>query len=180
MSNHHPKSHQPPHLFLDDTIYFISVHTHDNLFLFNDNRKEELIRLIIKLIKQYNYGLFAYVILQNHYHLLLRVSNAQHLSDLFKNLHGGLSFNWNLEDKSRGRTIFQNYWDYCIRDEKDFFTHFNYIHQNPIKHRLVTSLEELKIYKFCSYNKWLIKMGEEWMSEILENYPIINYIIPND
>lgn len=178
---HYPnKLHQPPHVLLKNTIYFISVHTYDDLPIFKDNRKQELLKLIANLINEAGCNLFAYAILINHYHLLLQVSNAQLISDLFKKLHGSLSYKWNGDDDSRGRTIFQNYWDYCIRNEKDFWIHFNYIHQNPIKHGLIKNLEELNEYKFCSYRKWLSSKGEEWMSEVWANYPIIDYIIPND
>ena len=174
------KFHQPPHIYLDNTIYFISVHTFDDLPSLNDKRKKELLKLVLELLEKYNFNLFAYAILENHYHLLLKVLNAKYLADLFQNLHGSLSFKWNKEDNLEGKKNFQSYWDYCIRDEKDFWMHFNYIHQNPIKHGLVKNLDELKNYKFCSYSQWLKDKGEEWMCEIWAGYPIVDYIIPND
>ncbi len=30
------------------------------------------------------------------------------------------------------------YWDHVIRDEKDCICHINYIHYNPVKHRLAS------------------------------------------
>ena len=36
------------------------------------------------------------------------------------------------------RGIWQRrYWEYTIRDERDFATHFDYVHFNPVKHGLV-------------------------------------------
>jgi len=176
------KTHHPPHIYLNNTIYFISTHIYDDLPLLTDSRKQEFLTLLAELLKNYNYKFFTFSIVPNHYHLLFKTIQAKNLSDIFQKLHGSLAFKWNREDNLQGRKFFQNYWDYCIRDgdEKDFFTHFNYIHQNPIKHGLVKNLVELKDYKFCSYGRWFEKNGEEWMSEIIENYPVINYIVPND
>jgi len=149
------KIHHPPHVYLDETIYFITVHIHDDLPIFSAQRKSELLNLIAELFKKYDYKLFTYAILNNHYHLLLKVLLSKYLSDIFQTLHGSLSYKWNKEDDLQGRIVFQNYWDYCIRDEKDFWTHFNYIHQNPIKHGVAKNLEELKNYPY-----WISTMGK--------------------
>jgi putative transposase len=174
------KRHHPPHIYLDNAIYFISAHTYDDLPLLTDKRKYELHDLLINLLSNYNYELITYSIVPNHYHLLFKALSADNLPDLFQKLHGSLSFKWNKEDNQRGRKIFQNYWDYCTKDDNDFWTHFNYINLNPIKHGLVKNLTELKDYKFCGYSDWLNKKGIEWMTEILENYPIINFINSED
>lgn len=178
--NYYDKIHHPPHIYLDDTIYFISAHAHGDRLIFTNKRKKDLLSLILKLLDRYNYKLFAYALLDNHYHLLVKVLMSKYLPDIFQNLHGSLSFKWNKEDTSQGRTVFQNYWDYCIRGEKDFWTHFNYIQQNPIKHGLVKNLEELKNYEFCSYGQWLKNKGEEWMSEVWENYPVVDFTVPDE
>ena len=32
----------------------------------------------------------------------------------------------------------QRYWEHCLRDEKDFSRHVDYIHYNPVKHGYIT------------------------------------------
>ena len=71
--------------------------------------------------------------------------------------------------------IWYQYWDWIIRNEKDFYTHLNYIHENPIKHGLVKNLEKLANYQFCSYKEWLDKFGEEAMGDIIRIYPVADY-----
>ena len=71
-------------------------------------------------------------------------------------IHGRVSYMLNQEDGTRGRKVFQNYWDRCIRNEKDFFTHLNYIHYNPVKHSLVDKMED---YEFSSYRYYLQRYG---------------------
>lgn len=174
------KRHQPVHIYLDDKIYFLSVHIYDDLPLLNNPRKKELLNRLNQLFIEHNYKWYAYVILPNHYHLLFETKKGSNLSDILFKAHGGLSFKWNAEDNARGRTNFTNYWDYCPEGDKDFFTHFNYIHINPIKHKLVKNLEELKEYKYCSYKKWIEKLGKAEVNEIFERYPVVDYVVPND
>lgn len=41
--------------------------------------------------------------------------------------------------RKRERGIWQRrFWEHCIRDERDFNNHIEYIHNNPIKHGYVT------------------------------------------
>ena len=178
--NYPSKTHQPPHVFIDQSTYFISARTYENKSFFSNIRKNELLLTIDKNFKEFNIKLFAFALLDNHYHLLFNIDSAKDISRIFKMIHGSLAYKWNKEDNSRGRTIFQNYWDYCIRDEKNFWTHLNYIHQNPIKHKLVKDLNELKKYEYCSYGKWLEAKGEKWMGECWGNYPVRDYVIQND
>jgi putative transposase len=45
--------------------------------------------------------------------------------------------------KNYGQTIWQHrYWEHCIRDERDFENHVNYIHNNPVKHGLVLNAKD--------------------------------------
>ncbi len=74
----------------------------------------------------------------------------------------------------QGRKIFQNYWDRCIRDEADYYKHLNYILHNPFKHRYVSNMSD---YIFSSYNKYLAKYGQEWVSSCFELYPIVDFTL---
>ena len=96
--------------------------------------------------------LFAWVILENHYHLLLKTDKGKDLSKFIQLFHGGSSFEINKLDNISNRQIWFNYWDRCIRDEQDFENHCDYIHFNPIKHELVKKPED---YLFSSYKNFL-------------------------
>jgi len=178
--NNHIKRHHPPHVFIDNEIYFLTARIFESKPILIDARKDELLNFITRLFLENHYNIFAYVILENHYHILFRISNAKLFPKIINKLHGSLSYKWNKDEESSGRKIFQNYWDYCIRNERDFWTHFNYIHQNPIKHGLVRNLGDLKEYKYCSYKQWLDKKGEKWLGECFAKYPVKDFIIEDE
>jgi len=45
----------------------------------------------------------------------------------------------------------RRYWEHTIRDDKDFQTHFDYIHFNPVKHGYVTTAREWPHSSFKQY-----------------------------
>ena len=172
------KPHYPPHYYLDNKIYFITSRTVDKNRFFNTKEKKNLLKkILIEAGNKFNIGFYAWIILDNHYHLLLNVLKGDSISDFMKIINGKSAFLLNGIDKVRKRKIWFNYWDTCIRSEKDFWMRFNYVHHNSIKHRYA---EKMKDYYFSSYNYWLEKKGIEWINDAFEKYPIIDFTLSGD
>ncbi len=56
--------------------------------------------------------------------------------------------------KKREQNIWQRrFWEHQIRDELDYKRHIDYIHFNPVKHRLATAPREWKYSSFHRYVK---------------------------
>ena len=166
-------SHHPPHIYLDDTWYMLTASTLNRVHYLASERAKMLVRdRLRELIVQFGMTLKAWVILNNHYHLLLKTNVGADLTRFFGTLHGGTSFKINGWDGTRGRQVWHNFWDTCIRDERGFWTRFNYIHQNPVKHGYVGHTAD---WPFSSYHFYVRKYGEEWLSDCLREYPVIDY-----
>jgi len=171
------KRHQPVHLLLDGVYYFLTSHTYKNSAILKlDPYKELLFDKINKWFKEFKYELCAWVILDNHYHLLFRSFKGADLPKILSKIHTGFSYEINKLEDNQGRKIWQNYWDKCIRSEKDFWRHFNYIHHNPVKHKYVKEMD----YKFSSLSYWKEKKGNEWLTSVFRQYPIIDFTVDND
>lgn len=168
--------HRPVHLFLNNQIYFLTVRCyHNQPFFFN---KEALIlKIIYQTIKKFDYRIYAWVILKNHFHLLFKIEKG--FNSFIQNLNGRVSFTVNKINGFRGRRVIYQYWDRCIRNETDFWKHFNYVHNNPIKHGYIKNPDHLKQYEFSSYNQWIGKMGEKWVISCFGKYPIIDFSLPD-
>ncbi len=168
---------RPPHLVNSiNGIYFITGKTAGgNNFWAGDERKNIFLTCLNIFSKKYSCGIYAWAILDNHYHLLLHYSDGPR--KFISALNGKSAIELNKKDNRKGRKIWWNYWDHSIRDEADFYKHFNYINNNPIKHGFAANLEELENYKFCSYSSWLKKEGAEWLDSCFEFYPIIDFIV---
>ena len=46
----------------------------------------------------------------------------------------------------------RRFWEHMIRDEKDYETHVNYIHYNPVKHGLVSRAQD---WEYSSIKKYI-------------------------
>jgi len=173
--------HRPPHIYKDDILYFITARTIKKEKFFNAKEKKKILEKTLKeILERYCCDCFALAILDNHYHIIIKIKNGDDLKLFIKDLHSLSSQRLNkLEDK-KGRKIWFQYWDHCIRNEKDFFLHFNYIHHNPVKHGYIKTQEEVLNYEFCSYKDWMNKKGAEWLASSFERYPIKDFTVEGD
>ncbi|MDD5567450.1 MAG: transposase [Patescibacteria group bacterium] len=158
-------------------MYFVTSRTIDGKRLFNTNQKMEIVidRLRKSIIK-YGINLYGWVVLMNHYHILFSLPRGKLLSSLTGFINGGSAHELNRLDGVKGRNIWWNYWDNCIRGEKDFYTRLNYIHHNPVKHGYVKANRE---YPYSSYNWYREKFGVEYINDLEMSYPVIDFTDKN-
>ncbi|NIA10010.1 MAG: hypothetical protein GWP10_09850 [Nitrospiraceae bacterium] len=172
------KQHRPPHYYFYNKIYFITARTIEKKKVFNTEEKKNLLKKTIKEAgDKFKISFYAWIILDNHYHLLLNVSQGELLPAFMKVINGKSSFLLNKIDKTEKRKIWFNYWDKCVRNEKDFWVRFNYIHHNSIKHRYA---KKMKDYQFSSYDNWIKKESVEWINDVFEKYPIVDFTVDGD
>ncbi len=54
--------------------------------------------------------------------------------------------------KKKEQAVWQRrFWEHLIRDERDFARHVEYIHYNPVKHRLATAPKDWEYSSFHRY-----------------------------
>jgi len=162
--------HRPPHLFIDDTWYFVTASTVNKAYvLVTDEHLNLWANIFKELIKEFKIELTAWVILPNHCHLLLLPQHGHDVGSFMKRLNGRTSHELNSLDQTRGRSVWYSYWDTCIRGQRDFWTRFNYIHYNPLKHGYV---QDPEAWQFSSYRSYLVDEGEGWLKNCLQDFPI--------
>ena len=72
--------------------------------------------------------------------------------------------------RKRERGVWQRrYWEHCIRDERDYLNHLDYIHYNPVKHGYVQSAKD---WPYSSFHRWVERgmYPENWSnsSEVID------------
>ncbi len=94
---------------------------------------------------------FAYCLLPNHFHLLIRIKNVdpETVSGNFRKFFISYSMSVNEREKRRGNLFQRGFKRKLIENERYFYTAVYYIHYNPVHHNIV---KDLKKYKFSSYN----------------------------
>ena len=97
------------------------------------------------------YDLIAYVVMLNHVHILIKTHEA-----LDTIIHSWKSYTAHKisipSDRHEHRNLWQReYWDRFIRNESHFYKTINYIHNNPVKARLVKNAID---WEWSSYHKF--------------------------
>ena len=130
--------HHPPHYYAPDCCYFLTATTVSRQPVLQIGANRTLLRDAIKdALVCSGVTLYAWVVLTDHYHLLLRTGESTSVGRFIKGLHSDSASRLNRADGAPGRQVWYQYWDRTPRDEDEFWAYFNYIHINPIKHKCV-------------------------------------------
>jgi putative transposase len=170
--------HTPAHLFLSAYYYFITAGCyHKKAYVDCDAKKKFLYQTICEELNRYLGELHGWVVLDNHYHILIKLQDAFLLPRLIQVIHSKSAISINKMDKQAGRKVWYDYWDECIRDQEDFNTKLNYIHLNPVKHGYVDNPTN---YRFSSYHYYFKKEGEEKLKVLINSHPVDRLDVEDD
>jgi putative transposase len=161
-------SHTPAHLLLDGTPYFITGAIYKKRPLLRDTAmKERLHEILHTTFREYGWNLDHWVILDNHYHLLVRSKKGSDLPKMMQRIHAASS-KYIGEATSCEKPVWYNYWDYCPRNEHEYYSRLNYLLNNPIKHGYVSNLHD---YPHSSFHALFKEWGRERLVEQFRTYP---------
>jgi len=141
--------HAPVHRLDSLGIYMVTGATLYKHHLFAGADKLTLLeRQLLSLSKQYQWQLEAWAVFANHYHIVARRNEeSASLRKLLKHFHANSARELNQIDGTVGRTVWFNFWDTKLTYERSYLARLNYVHQNPVKHGLVTIANQ---YRWCS------------------------------
>ncbi|MDX2110303.1 MAG: hypothetical protein SFY80_08700 [Verrucomicrobiota bacterium] len=114
----------------------------------------------------------AWVLLPNHYHVLVSGDDVQRMRKTLGLLHGRTSRQWNLEDTRPARRVFHGSAETYMKSDRHLSATLNYIHHNPVKHRYV---EKWTDWKWSSATAFLEEHGRETTAHLWKEYPIDDY-----
>lgn len=115
--------------------------------------KEDYLKLIetLKKFKEISgYKLFAYCLMNNHVHLLLK-TEQEDLDLIMKRIAGSYVYWYNWKYKRKGHLFQDRFKSEPVEDNQYFLTVLRYIHQNPIKACLCKTCGE---YEYSSYKEY--------------------------
>jgi len=166
--------HGPPHLIGDRALYHVSAacYEHHPLIGFSAQRMAIFEKALRDTLASHSESTFAWCVLPNHYHALIRTENMLGvLADLGR-LHGRTSFQWNGEEQCRGRQCWHRAAERTMRSDRHQWATVNYIHHNPVHHRYAKRWQD---WPYSSAARFLQDVGKERASEIWTEYPVLDY-----
>jgi putative transposase len=164
--------HSPPHQICARTLYSITASCYKHqCYLNKSDRCQQLLEKIWQTYLDREIEIQAWIILPNHYHLLVRILDFKDIEKFIRLVHGATSFQWNVEESCQGRKIWYRYSDRAIRSKRHYYTTLNYIHYNPVKHRWVDSPYN---WQESSVHWYLNDRGKQWLRDLWVSYPLRN------
>ena len=163
--------HTPPHIQGNKSYFLITAacYKHKPIIGYSLNRLDEFENLLCEHAKFCVESINAWVVLPNHYHILVKTEDVFEILKELGQLHGKTSYMWNGEENKRGRQVWHGAAEHGIKSERHFWAAINYIYNNPVKHGYV---EKWSDWSFSSLNYYLNDVGREEAEEIWREYDI--------
>jgi putative transposase len=133
---------------------FYHVTSRGNLkerIFWDDKDREEFKRILRRTKERYGYVLHAYVLMDNHYHLLIETPHAN-LKQAMQNINTSYTIYVNRRHKRAGH-LFQGRYKGFIVDKENYLLELGrYIHLNPVRAGIVKRPGE---YPWSSYREYI-------------------------
>ena len=142
-----------PHWELKGSTYFITIRVDSSVG--NPFLKKEIANYMQSMICQQDkksYLLYAYVIMPDHLHMLIKPLAGHALKDIMQKLKGGSSYYLNKLLGRSGQFWQKESFDHIVRDDFYMREKWNYIKENPVKARLVKNAGEYPYSSFYEEN----------------------------
>ena len=123
-----------------------------NIFA-DDEDHAKFIDIIDRCRKKIEYEMYAYCLMGNHVHLLIK-EGKEVLSNTMKRIGTSYVYWYNWQYNRKGHLFQDRYKSEAVEDEAYFLTVLRYIHQNPLKAGLANNIES---YKWSSYQEYTSK-----------------------
>jgi putative transposase len=127
----------------------------------DDKDRDDFVRRLSTLLLETNTRCYAWALIPNHFHLLLKTGGIP-IALLMQKLLTGYAVSFNRRHGRHGH-LFQNRYKSILCQEDTYLLQLvRYIHLNPLKAHIVTTLEELKSYRYCGHRYLLDSDGLTW------------------
>jgi len=116
----------------------------------DDHDRAAFVDRLSRLLLKTGTDCLAWSLLSNHFHLLLRPTKVK-LADMMRRLLTGYAVVFNLSHHRSGH-LFQNRYKSIVCDEESYLLELvRYIHLNPLRAGIVSSMRQLDTYKWSGH-----------------------------
>ena len=135
-------------------IYHIMLRGINQQQIFEDEEDGfRFLETLSKYKEQCGYEIYAYCLMGNHIHILLK-EGKENLTLVLKRIAGSYVYWYNWKYRRCGHLFQDRFKSEPVEDDAYFLTVIRYIHQNPIKAGICKNIDG---YKFSSYNEYINK-----------------------
>lgn len=117
----------------------------------DDTDRDRFCERLGKLLSESHTPCYAWALLSNHFHLLLRTGMVP-IASFMGRLLTGYAVSFNKRHKRHGH-LFQNRYTSILCEEDPYFLELvRYIHLNPLRARIAATMESLDVYPYAGHS----------------------------
>ena len=140
-----------PRIDLPGLLQHVIVRGIERSVIFVDDKdRQHFIERFGQLLVETGTDCYAWALIPNHFHLLLRINHTE-LSRFMRRLLTGYAVYFNRRHKRSGH-LFQNRYKSIVCEEDPYQLELiRYIHLNPLRAGQVSDIEQLDTYPWCGH-----------------------------
>lgn len=152
---------RPYRLQAEDCFYHITARGNGkkNIFL-SDKDRVRFFTYLSRAMEKFSFCLYAYVLMDNHYHLLIETKHPN-LSRIMHLINTSYSSYYNFVHKHVGHLLQGRFKSIVVDKDSYFLTLSAYIHLNPVRANIVLNPED---YKWSSYKAYIGKTNDPYIN----------------
>lgn len=128
-------------------IYHVMARGLNKMPVFKQKReKTRIVNLIRENLSKYDVAIYAYCIMPNHLHLLLK-ADLQELASFMAKVLAAFAYYYNFKHHRLGYVFQDRYKSQCVEKESYFWNCLRYIHRNPANQG---TIKEILQYEYSS------------------------------
>jgi putative transposase len=125
--------------------------------------REDFLDRVQKLVEKESLVVYAWALMPNHFHLLVRTTKVP-LSHVMRKLMSGYAGYFNRKHRRVGH-VFSNRFKSILCEEESYFLELvRYIHLNPVRAGIIKSMEELGVSPLTGHSSLTGKHIRPWQS----------------
>ena len=151
-----------PRLDVEDALQHVMARGIERRDLFRtDVDRQDLVSRLEKLVVETGAAVYAWILMPNHFHLLIR-SGPTGLSTFMRRLQTGYAVAFNRRHKRSGH-LFQNRYKSILVQKNEYLLELvRYIHLNPLRAGLVRNMRSLDAYRWSGHAVLIGRRQAAW------------------
>ena len=127
----------------------------------SDVDRDDFVRRLGTIIKETRTICYAWALMPNHFHLLLRTGGAP-LTTVMQRLMGGYAGAYNRRHRRIGHLFYNRYKSILCQEDSYLLELTRYIHLNPVRAGIVKTVDELDGYPYSGHGTLMGRHSYDW------------------
>ena len=162
--------HKPPHPEQGAGWYFITAATFEHRRHFaTPPELTALERRLLEALATSELPCGGWVILPNHYHVLVRTTTLAAVGHALRSVHGRSAYYANRRDGTPGRQVWYTFSDRRVRSERHLGACLHYLIWNPVKHGYAAAMSD---WPWSCVHELTAEHGAAWVEELVREHPL--------